>query len=97
MLAIRRLILDAWNVAHIARHAVTPEEVEEICQADPQTEEAKKGRLRVTGDTTTGRIISAFLDPELEAGVYYAVTARDASKKERQAYQEWVNGKEQAA
>ncbi len=63
MLVIRRMIWDAWNVAHIARHAVTPEEVEEICQADPQTEDAKKGRIRITGATSKGRIISAFLDP----------------------------------
>jgi hypothetical protein len=34
MIFIRRLIWDAWNVAHIARHAVVPEEVEQVCHGD---------------------------------------------------------------
>jgi hypothetical protein len=29
MLFVRRLIWDTWNIAHIARHDVIPEEVEE--------------------------------------------------------------------
>ena|SRR5579862_9497062 len=97
MLVIHRLLWDTWNTTHIARHNVTPDEVEEICQMEPQAEEANKGRLRVTGITSKGRIISAFLDPEPEEGVYYTVTARDASKKERQAYRAWVNGEEKVA
>jgi uncharacterized protein len=97
MLVVHRLIWDAWNTAHIARHEVTPEEVEEMCQAYPQTEGAKKGRIRVTGRTSNGRVISAFLDPEPEEGVYYPVSARVASRKERRAYEAWIKGKEQAA
>ena len=34
MIVIRRLIWDSWNVAHIARHEVTPDEVEEVCQGE---------------------------------------------------------------
>lgn len=96
MLVVRQLIWDAWNTAHIARHTVTPDEVEEICQKGPQAEEANKGRFRVTGITSKGRIISAFLDPEPAKGVYYTVTARDASKKERRAYEAWLEGEEAA-
>jgi len=28
---MRRLVWDVWNVGHIARHRVDPEEVEEVC------------------------------------------------------------------
>ncbi len=91
---VHKLIWDAWNVTHIAHHSVTPQEVEEICQANSQTEVANKGRIRITGNTSKGRIISAFLDPEPKEHVYYTVTARDASKKERRAYEEWINRKE---
>ena len=42
---IRRLIWDAWNIAHIARHNVTPEEVEQVCHTDPVVQKEKKGRL----------------------------------------------------
>ena len=88
---------DAWNSAHIARHTVLPEEVEEVCKANPRTEEADKGRIRVTGLTQKGRMLSAFLDPEPEEGVYYPVSARSASKKERKEYRAWSKGGEQAA
>jgi uncharacterized DUF497 family protein len=92
---VRQLIWDNWNITHIARHNVIPEEVEELCHANPQTEAANKGRIRVTGETSKGRIISAFLDPEPKTGEYYTVSARDASKKERRLYEEWINEKEQ--
>ena len=97
MIIIKRLVWDDWNVEHIARHTVTPDEVEEICKTSSQTEGAKKGRIRVTGRTHSGRIISAFLDPEPEEGVYYPVTAREANKKEREACRAWSKGGEQAA
>ena len=97
MIDIKHLIWDDWNVTHIARHGVIPEEVEEVCQLNPQAEDAKKGRLRITGLTQKGRTISAFLDPEPERGVYYPVSARDASKKEREDYKVWSKGGEQAA
>ncbi len=94
---IKRLVWDDWNETHIAEHEVIPDEVEEICQANSQTEGAKKGRIRVTGLTKNGRLISVFLDPEPEDGVYYPVSARDASKKERRSYVAWRKEGEKAA
>lgn len=93
MLTIRRLLWDSWNVAHIARHQVTPEEVEEACHADaPYTDEGKKGRIRLVGPTLSGRLLAVILDPEEEEGVYYPVTARPASRKERRLYQQQKGG-----
>lgn len=91
-ITIQKLIWDEWNIEHIARHSVLPSEVEEICQVNSQTEYAQKGRMRITGLTKKGRLISTFLDPEEQNGVYYPVTARDASKKERISFQEWNKG-----
>lgn len=85
MLVIRRLIWDSLNVAHIARHKVNPEEVEEICHIDPVVQRGKKGRSLVFGPTKSGRILTVVLDPEGE-GIYYPVTARPASKRERAIY-----------
>jgi uncharacterized protein len=87
MAFVRRLIWDAWNVAHIARHQVTPEEVEQTCHGAPETLTGKKGRLLLIGPTTAGRMIAAVLEP-LGRGVFYPVTARPASRKERRYYQE---------
>ncbi|MEZ4667875.1 MAG: BrnT family toxin [Anaerolineae bacterium] len=86
MVVVKKLIWDNWNVAHIARHQVTQEEVEEVCQGEVVVLDAKKGRLMVAGLTTANRFISVVLDPELQEGVYYPVTARSSSRKERRHY-----------
>jgi uncharacterized DUF497 family protein len=88
MLFIHRLIWDAWNVAHIARHHVTPDEVEEVCHGQPITSETYKGRIRVVGLTQSGRILTVILAPTPEAGIYYPITARPADRKERRNYRE---------
>jgi uncharacterized protein len=86
MLVVRRLIWDSWNIEHVARHGVLPEEAEQVCQRDPVVQAGKKGRLFVFGPATDGRILAVVLDPEPEAGVYYPVTARPASPGERAMY-----------
>jgi len=96
MLVVRRLIWDSWNIDHIARHDVTPEEVDELCQADPLVQQGKKGRLALSGLTLAGRFLVVILDPEPEPGVYYPVTAHPASGKYRRIYEQ-EKGKENAA
>lgn len=91
MLFIRRLIWDAWNVAHIARHQVSPKEVEEVCHGAPLVRQSHKGRFLLIGPTFSGRILVVVLAPE-RRGVYYPVTARPASRKERRRYQEEKGG-----
>ncbi|MBI3327100.1 MAG: BrnT family toxin, partial [Nitrospinae bacterium] len=88
MLSIRRLIWDTWNVAHIARHAVTPEEVEEVCHGEPVASQTYKGRIRVVGPTRRGRMLTVILAPTDEARIYYPITARPADRKERRNYRE---------
>ncbi len=83
---VRKLIWDSWNIAHIARHDVTPEEVDQVCQNDPVVQEGKKGRILVIGSTENERILIVILDPEEEKDVYYPVTAYTASKRLRQVY-----------
>ena len=84
---IRDLVWTAVNVAHIARHQVTQQEVEEACHGEAMFSQTYKERLRVVGPTRTGRILTVILDPE-EEGVYYPVTARPASRKGRRRYRE---------
>lgn len=91
MVSVRRLIWDAWNVGHIAGHDVIPDEVEEVCHGDHVDRRVKKGRLLLTGRTRENQMVSVVLAPETR-GVYYPVTARPASRKERQRYQEEKGG-----
>jgi uncharacterized protein len=88
MLTVRRLIWDPSNVDHIARHHVTPEEVEEVCHGAPITSQTYKGRIRVVGRTQSRRILTVILAPTDEQGVYYPVTARPADRRERRNYEE---------
>ncbi len=87
MAFVRRLIWDAWNVAHIARHQVIPEEVEQACHTAPETLTGKKGRIILIGPTSARRMIAVVLE-SVGRGVFYPVTARTASRKERRYYQE---------
>ena len=86
MLFVRRLIWDAWNVAHIARHHVSPEEVGEVCHGEHVVQEGKKERALVFGPTQAGRMLTVVLDSTETANTYYVVTARPASRRERAIY-----------
>jgi len=93
MVVIKRLIWDPWNIAHIAHHGVTPDAAEEVCHGDPVTSATHHDRLRVVGPADDGRMLTVILDPELdEVGVYYPVSARPASRKERRRYHDLKAG-----
>lgn len=91
MARIRRLRWDDWNVAHIARHEVTPEEVAEVCHGDFILLQGKQGRTLLLGPSHESRMLAVVLDHEGE-GIYYPVTARPASRKERRRYREVKEG-----
>ena len=82
-------------MAHIARHQVIPEEVQELCHGSYIDGEAHKGRIILIGPTAAGRMLAAILDPEPEPAVYYPVSARPASRKERRTYEEEKGGDQQ--
>lgn len=86
MVRVRRLVWDAWNIAHITRHDVTPEEVEDVCHTDALVQEGKKGRLLIIGLSKVGKMLTVIVDPEAQENVYYVTTARSTSKKERRLY-----------
>ncbi len=88
MLDIGQLLWDAWNMAHIARHAVTPQEVEEACNQQAHVSQTYDQRLRVIGATGQGRVLTLILAPK-EDTRYYPVTARPASRKERQLFEHY--------
>lgn len=87
MIRIRRLIWDEWNVAHITRHQVVPEEVEEVCHGNVLVQQGHTGRTVLVGPTAAGRMLEVVLDPEQAPGTYYVVTAHPASRKDRALYQ----------
>lgn len=94
MINVQKLIWDSWNIAHVARHNVIPEEVEQVCHINPIVQKGKKGRLHIFGPTEAGRMLTVILDPEEEKGTYYPVTAYKASKKLEKLYFNQKGGEE---
>jgi uncharacterized DUF497 family protein len=80
------------RIEHIARHGVTPEEVEEVCFRKSLVRRAKaEGEnpvYYVQGQTEAGRylfcVVIRFPD-----GNGYPVTAREMTTKEKRRYRKW--------
>ncbi|MDP3962779.1 MAG: BrnT family toxin [bacterium] len=86
MLFIRKLIWDTWNIQHITRHDIAPEEVEEICHNLPLVLRGQqKGRLVLIGLTEGNRMIAVVLEVK-EYGKYYPVTAYEPDVSDKALY-----------
>ncbi len=86
-LTISRIIWDEWNVAHIAKHQVIPNEVEEVLHSKFIIEPTYRERLSIIGPTKLNRMLTIVVHED-QKDVYYVITARDAEEKELQAYYE---------
>ncbi len=91
MLEIKELIWDEWNIAHIAKHGVTPETFEEICYGSHIERKGYRERLFLVGPTKAGRMLSLILEDKWE-GKFYPITAFDASKRSIAEYNEEKGG-----
>lgn len=87
---VKILIWDNWNLEHIQKHNVTKEEVEGAKEIiyHRRTYDGKYLATGRSGD----RLVTIILRRK-NAGEYYEVTARDASKKERVKIYEKENKK----
>ncbi len=86
MISICRLIWNSWNVEHIARHNVIPDEVEEVCHGKYIVRQTYDNRILLIGPTLYGRMLVIILGPTEKADIWYPITARPASTKERRLY-----------
>ena len=89
MRAIRELLWDEENEAHIARHHVTPQEVEEVCFGRYWMIRSGRKRKAVFGQTGAGRYLLVVVERMWEYGEYGVITARDMGQAERRQYQMW--------
>ena len=83
---------DDHNVAHVARHAVTAAEVEEVID-NPSTrwnrvDTHQPGRLQAGGLTAAGRYLIVILDTPTRQNTAYVVTARPMTNRERSNFEE---------
>jgi len=90
---IRRLEWDEWNREHVAKHRVTPAEVEEVCHGNPfELRASYKDRFVVVGVTENGRCLSVIIGPtpDQPSGSFYVFSARPSARKEQQAYEAYL-------
>ncbi|MEM9542018.1 MAG: BrnT family toxin [Cyanobacteria bacterium P01_E01_bin.42] len=89
---INQLLWPQERITHIARHNVTPEEVEEVCFGFSLVLRAKsRGQNPVyycLGQTTTGRYLFCVVI-QFPDGNGFPITARPLTKKEQQRYNKW--------
>ncbi len=81
-LTVKEVIWDDFNIAHIGEHNVSVDEVEDVCNGKVEAYLGHSNRFMAIGKTKSGRILSIVL-AQKSKGVFYPVTARDASRKER--------------
>jgi uncharacterized protein len=92
VILVKKLIWDSWNVKHIARHNVTPIEVEAVCHGTVLIFQGQqKRRLLLTGPTEEKRMVSVILE-SLGKGRYYPITAYDADSKDIALYKHLKGG-----
>jgi uncharacterized DUF497 family protein len=80
------------RIDHIARHSVTPEEVEDVCFRKcfvrRMKSQGKNSVYYVLGQTRAGRhlfcVVIRFPD-----GTGFPVTAREMTKSEKRRYRKW--------
>jgi hypothetical protein len=82
---IEVLVWDPRNVAHIARHWIEKEEVDEVVERFHQIRKVWKGRYAIRGQTYTGRYLMIFVD-YLGDGRAYVVTAREMTEEEKSRF-----------
>jgi len=86
-LRIRGFIWNEGNINHIARHGVTPQEVEEACFNQPLCRKTKSNLYLVYSQTDAGRylLMVVRLDP---INIVCTITARGMTDKERRYYRQ---------
>ena len=83
---ISRLEWDNYRIEHIARHAVEPDEVWEVCEDLLHLARRQgRNRYRLYGQTTNGRYLFVVLEHTRDT-VYKPITARDMTDREKQNF-----------
>jgi len=94
VITILKFIWDSWNISHISKHHIIPEEVEEACHRQPLIQRGtKRNRLVLLGLTEEGRLLNVVLESR-GRGSYYPVTSYDASSEDKRLYKRVRGGED---
>jgi uncharacterized protein len=91
MYLVHRFDWDEDNEEHIARHGITPDEVEQVCFSQPLVRKGREGRRLVYGQTAAGRYLFIALALK-DRSVARCITARPMTHGERRYYSQRRRG-----
>ena len=77
---------DEANINHVARHHVTPDEVEELFEAPRYITRSHQHRYSALGRTATGRFLYCVFVEAVNRKDIRIITARDMTWSERKLY-----------
>ena len=84
---MRELRWTEWSEEHIAGHAVTPSEVEEVLYSHPRLRKSgRESSVLVYGTTDAGRHLLVVLGEDDIGGTSFVVTARPMTAKEKRQF-----------
>lgn len=84
---IRSFEWNEANIEHIARHGVTPEEVEEACDNRPLILKGRSGTYLIYSQSDAGRFILTIANYRGN-GTIRVITARDMTENEKKLCKE---------
>ena len=89
---IKGFVWDEGNVSHIAKHGVTPDEVEEALSDAPVVFRGRDGRYLAHGRTEGGRLLFVVY-ATTSRGKIRAITARDMRDSEKRLWRRRTKGR----
>lgn len=94
MITVKKLIWDPWNVRHIARHNISPDQVEAVCHGSPLVLRGQqKNRLVLIGLTEENLVMTVILESKGK-GKYYPITAYPTDKHDVVLYERIKGGED---
>lgn len=82
---INELQWDDENIEHIARHNVSPQEVEDVCFGFHISRKERGQRYILSGQTSGGRYINVVVE-RLVKGLFKPITAFEMSENYKRRY-----------
>ena len=89
---ICELVWDDDNIDHIAKHNVTPDEVEDVCFGLHISKKESMQRYILSGQSAGGRYLNVVVQ-QIGRGLFRPITAFEMSKNYKRTYQVRLRGR----
>jgi uncharacterized DUF497 family protein len=81
---------DDVNIGHIARHNVTPKEIEDVCSGLNISEKQGNNRYILSGQSGEGRYLNVVVE-RIRKGLFRPITAYQMNERQKARYRKRVD------